>query len=72
VIGVEIAKWPEKKCTRQSVPNAERNVKSPSNLTQADRFTAESAGPRNEVQAEDSRILISAFDGIFRFSLFPF
>jgi hypothetical protein len=58
VIGVEKSKWQRKKCTRQFALNVERNVKSPSSLTQADRFTAESAGPRNEAQAkeEDSRI----------------
>ena len=58
VIGVEKSKWERKKCTRQFALNVERNVKSPSSLTQADPFTAESAGPRNEAQAqeEDSRI----------------
>jgi hypothetical protein len=56
VIGVEIRKWPEKRCTRQSALNVERNAKSPSNLTQADPYTAESAGPRNEAQVEDSRL----------------
>jgi len=56
VIGVEIAKWQRKKCTRQFALNVKRNVKSPSSLIQADRFTAESAGPRNEAQVEDSRM----------------
>jgi len=31
----------EKRCLRQSVLNAERNAKLPSNLTIADQFTAE-------------------------------
>jgi predicted adenine nucleotide alpha hydrolase (AANH) superfamily ATPase len=53
--GVEISKWQRKRCTRQFALNVERNVKSPSNPTQADLFTAVSAGPRRELQEEDSR-----------------
>jgi len=53
--GVEISKWERKKCTRQFALNVERNVKSPSSLTQADLFTAVSAGPRREPQVEDSK-----------------
>ncbi len=53
--GVEIVKWQRKKCTRQFALNAERNVKSPSNLTQADLFTVESAGLREEPLEDDSR-----------------
>jgi hypothetical protein len=56
VIGVEIRKWPEKRCTRQFALNVGRNAKYHSNLTQADPYTAESAGPRNEAQVEDSRL----------------
>jgi len=54
--GVEIVKWQRKKCTRQSVLIVERNVKFHSSLTQADRFTAESVGPREETQEEDFRL----------------
>jgi hypothetical protein len=53
--GVEIVKWQRKRCTRQFALIVERNVKFPSSLTQADRFTAESVGPREEVREEDSR-----------------
>jgi len=56
VIGVENAKCQRKRCTRQFALNVERNVKFPSNLTQADPFTAESAGLRNVAQDEDSRL----------------
>jgi len=55
VIGVEKAKWQRKKCTRQFALNAGRNVKFPSSLTQADLFTAESAGLKNVAQDEDFR-----------------
>ena len=41
-IGVEI-EWSDEKRTRQSVLNAEKNAKSPSNQTEADQFTAENA-----------------------------
>jgi hypothetical protein len=54
--GVEIVKWQRKRCTRQFALIVERNVKFPSNLTQADRFTAESVGPREETQEEDFRL----------------
>ena len=53
--GVEIVKWQRKKCIRQFVLIAERNAKYPSNLTQADLFTAVSAGLRREPQEEDSK-----------------
>ena len=56
VIGVEIEKWPRKRCIRQFVLSAERNVKSRSSLTQADLYTAEIAGLRKEIQGEDSRL----------------
>jgi hypothetical protein len=56
VIGVEIAKWLRKKCTRQFALNAGRNVKFPSSLTRTDLFTAVSAGLRNAAQDEDSRL----------------
>jgi hypothetical protein len=55
VKGVEISKWEKKRCTRQFALNVERNVKSPSNRTQADLFTAVSAGLRRELQEEDSK-----------------
>jgi len=54
--GVEIVKWQRKRCTRQFALIVERNVKFHSNLTQADLFTAESAGQREEVREEDSRL----------------
>ena len=72
VIGVEIRKWPEKRCTRQSALNAERNAKSPSNLTQADPYTAESAGPRNEAQVEDSRLANPLRTELAVLPFFPF
>jgi hypothetical protein len=53
--GVEISKWQRKRCTRQFALNVERNVKSPSSLTQADLFTAVSAGLTREPQEEDSK-----------------
>jgi hypothetical protein len=53
--GVEISKWQRKKCTRQFALNVERNVKFPSSPTQADLFTAVSAGLRREPQEEDSK-----------------
>lgn len=72
VIGVEIRKWPEKRCTRQSALNVERNAKSPSNLTQADPYTAESAGPRNEAQVEDSRLANPLRTELAVLPFFPF
>jgi len=45
-----------KKCTRQFVLIVGRNVKSPSNPTQAGLFTAESAGQKEEVKGEDFRL----------------
>jgi hypothetical protein len=56
VIGVEIEKWPRKRCIRQFVLIAERNAKSRSSLTQADPYTAENAGLKKEIQDEDSRL----------------
>jgi hypothetical protein len=53
--GVEIVKWQRKRCTRQFALIVERNVRFHSSLTQADRFTAESVGPREEVREEDSK-----------------
>jgi len=53
--GVEIVKWQRKRCTRQFALTVERNVKFPSSLTQADQYTAESVGPREETQEEDSK-----------------
>ena len=53
--GVEIAKWQRKRCTRQFALTVERNAKSPSSLTQADQFTAESVGPREEIREEGSK-----------------
>jgi len=53
--GVEIAKWQRKRCTRQFALIVGRNVKFPSNPTQADLFTAESAGQREELREEDFR-----------------
>jgi hypothetical protein len=54
--GVEKSLWQRKKCIRQFALIVERNVKSPSSLTQADLFTAEIAGLREEPQEEDSRL----------------
>jgi hypothetical protein len=53
--GVEIVKWQRKRCTRQFALNVVRNAKFPSNPTQADLFTAESAGQRKEIREEDFR-----------------
>jgi hypothetical protein len=53
--GVEIVKWQRKRCIRQSVLIVERNAKFPSSLTQADQYTAESVGPREETREEDSK-----------------
>ena len=55
--GVEIVRWQRKKCIRQYVLIVERNVKFPSSLTQADLFTAEIAGLREEPRKEDSRLI---------------
>jgi hypothetical protein len=56
VIGVEIEKWQRKRCIRQFVLIVERNVKFRSSLTQADPFTAENAGLKEEIRDEDSRL----------------
>jgi len=42
----------EEKRIRQSVPSAERNVKFPSNLTEADRYTAENVTLNEEIQGD--------------------
>jgi len=42
----------KEKCTMQSVPNVGRNVKSLSNLTEADQCTAETAMQREDPQEE--------------------
>jgi hypothetical protein len=54
--GVEIVKWQRKRCIRQFVLIVERNAKFPSNLTQADQFTAENAGRKEETREEDFRL----------------
>jgi len=58
VTGVEKEKWQRKRCIRQFVLIVERNAKSHSSLTQADPYTAENAGLKKEIQAqdEDSRL----------------
>jgi hypothetical protein len=56
VIGVEIEKWQRKRCIRQFVLIVERNAKFRSSLTQADPYTAENAGLKEEIQDEDSRL----------------
>jgi len=53
-IGVEI-RCIEKRCTRQPVLTAERNVKSPSSQTAPDQYTAESA-TQNEDHQDGSRL----------------
>jgi hypothetical protein len=55
--GVEIVKWQRRRCTRQFALIVERNAKFHSSLTQADQYTAESVGPREETQTreEDSK-----------------
>jgi hypothetical protein len=55
VKGVEIVEWQRKRCIRQFVLIVERNAKFPSNLTQADLYTAENAGRKEETLEEDSR-----------------
>jgi len=45
----------KKKAIRQSVPIAERNVKSHSSPTEADRYTAENAIQKEALQDEDSK-----------------
>ena len=50
--GVEKGKCLEEKCIRQSAPNAERNVKFPSNLTEADLYTAENVTLNEEIQGD--------------------
>jgi hypothetical protein len=62
----------QEKCTTQSALNVDKNVKFHSNLTQADRYTAESVmlneGPREEIdikQQPKSILVIQSF-------LYPF
>jgi len=48
------------KCTRQPARIAAKNAKSHSNQIQADQFTAENAGPRDDNQdQEDTRKTIA-------------
>jgi hypothetical protein len=55
IIGVEISKCHiQKRCTRQPVLTAERNVKFPSSQTAPGQFTAESV-TLNEDHPEDSK-----------------
>jgi len=42
----------QEKCTMQSVPNVNKNVKFLSNLTEADPYTAETAMQREDPQEE--------------------
>jgi hypothetical protein len=49
-----------KRCIRQFVLIVVRNVKFPSNLTQADLFTAENAGQKEEAKEEDIRLSLIA------------
>ena len=42
----------QEKCIRQSVPSVAKNVKFRSNLTEADRYTAENATQREDPQEE--------------------
>ena len=42
----------QEKCTMQSVPNVDKNVKFLSNLTEADPYTAENAMQREDPQEE--------------------
>jgi len=42
----------QEKCTMQSVLNVNKNVKSLSNLTEADQYTAENAMQREDPQEE--------------------
>ena len=46
----------EKNCIRQSVATVERNVKFPSNLMEADRYTAENV-ILNEDRREDIKLI---------------
>jgi len=76
-IGVEI-KCIEKRCTRQPVLTAERNVTFPSSQTAPDQYTAESA-TQNEDHQDGSRLRLtlrryklsfsflsqSSFEGLF-------
>jgi len=45
-----------KKCIRQFVLTVERNAKFPSNLTEADQYTAENVIP-NEDRQEDTKLV---------------
>ena len=40
------------RCIKQSAPNAVRNVKFPSNLTEADRYTVENVILNEEIQED--------------------
>jgi len=42
----------QEKCTMQSVPNVDKNVKFLSNLTEADLYTAKNAMQREDPQEE--------------------
>ena len=42
----------QEKCTMQSAPNVNENVKSLSNQTQANQFTAENVGQKEDPQEE--------------------
>ena len=48
--------WRRERCIRQFVLNAGRNAKFPLSLTQADLFTAENAGQKEEVREEDFKL----------------
>jgi hypothetical protein len=52
---VKYSKCPRKRCIRQSVLNAEKNVKFLLNPIRADLFIVESAGQRKEVQSKGSK-----------------
>jgi hypothetical protein len=69
--GVEMNKWPEERCIKQFVLNAERNVKFRSNLTEADQYTAKNA-IQNEDHQEDTNLAISIHSlfTIFHFPIF--
>jgi len=65
----------KEKCTTQSVPNADRNVKFPSNLTEADLYTVENVipneDPREEVDIKLTTNIYSRYT-IFFYPLFSF
>jgi hypothetical protein len=46
----------KEKCIRQYVLTAERNAKFPSNLTEADRYTAENAIQKEDLLDQDSSL----------------